>query len=216
MVRTKRKTFASFQFAFSNGVLGTDSITCDLSKTFGRSQQNCAHVTTVTLSLHMTNFIAISWAHFKPEHSKWWSNFEFDWNPVSGTGARTRLHWVNANFTPFFAIDLDGFSRQYWIRLHLFYYKTHHWRHISRPIRLEQMMYPYFIMTICSYASQYMTMRQLINSTYIPLLFRSINRHHKLIPATYSYSCDRLSSKLAPLPMFLYWFSRFHWARIVQ
>ena len=176
-VRTKRKTLASFHFTVSNGVLGTESITCDLSKTFGRPQQNCAHVMTVTLSLHVTNFIAISWAQFKPEHSKLWSNFEFDRNLVSGTGARTRLHWVNANFTPFFAIDLDGFSGKYWIRLHLFYDETHPWGHISRPTWLEQMMYPYFIMTICSYASQYMIMRQPINSTYITLLFGSINRH---------------------------------------
>ena len=30
--------------------------------------------------------------HFKPEHGKFWSNFEFDRNIVSGTGAWSVLH----------------------------------------------------------------------------------------------------------------------------
>ena len=51
------------------------------------SQWNFAHVTTVTLSRRVQNFVVIGWGHFKPEHCKFWSNFEFDRNIVSGTGA---------------------------------------------------------------------------------------------------------------------------------
>ena len=54
---------------------------------FGQSQWNFAHVMTVTLSWHVQNFIVIGWAHFKPEHYKFWSNFKFDRNIINGTGA---------------------------------------------------------------------------------------------------------------------------------
>ena len=53
-----------------------------------RSQRNFAHATTVTLSWHVQKFVVISRIHFKPGHYKFWSNFEFDWSIVSGTGAR--------------------------------------------------------------------------------------------------------------------------------
>ena len=36
------------------------------------------------------NFVVIGWEYFKLQHSKFLSNFEFDWNYISGTGAR----WV--------------------------------------------------------------------------------------------------------------------------
>ena len=39
----------------------------------------------------MQNFVVIGREHFKPEHCKIWSNFEFDRNIVSGMGARTSL-----------------------------------------------------------------------------------------------------------------------------
>ena len=38
--------------------------------TFGRSQQNFAYVTTVTLSWRVQNFVGIGWAYLKPESSK--------------------------------------------------------------------------------------------------------------------------------------------------
>ena len=46
-----------------------------------------AHVTTVTLSWRVQNFVVIGRVYFKPEHCKIWSNFEFDRNIVSGTVA---------------------------------------------------------------------------------------------------------------------------------
>ena len=52
------------------------------------SQRNFAHITTVTLSWHVQNFVVISKVHFKPEHCKIWSNFEFNQNIVSGICAR--------------------------------------------------------------------------------------------------------------------------------
>ena len=39
----------------------------------------------------MQNFIVIGWAYFKLEQSKFLSNFEFDQNNVSGTGARSQM-----------------------------------------------------------------------------------------------------------------------------
>ena len=52
-----------------------------------RSQLNFANVTTVTLSWRVQSFAVISRIYFEPEHWKFWSNFEFDWNTVSGMGA---------------------------------------------------------------------------------------------------------------------------------
>ena len=53
-----------------------------------RLQRNFAHVTTtVTLSWRVQNFVVIGKLHFKLEHCKIWSDFEFDRNIVSGTGA---------------------------------------------------------------------------------------------------------------------------------
>ena len=54
---------------------------------FGRPQRNFAHVTTVTLSWRVQNSVVIGWVHFKPEFCKFWSNFEFFRNIVSGRGA---------------------------------------------------------------------------------------------------------------------------------
>ena len=51
------------------------------------SQQNFAHVMTVTLPWRVQNFVVIGKVHFKPEHCKIWSNFKFDRNIVSGTVA---------------------------------------------------------------------------------------------------------------------------------
>ena len=56
-----------------------------------QSQRNFAHVTTVTLSWRVQNFVVIGRVNFKPEHCKFWSNFEFDRNIISGTGARVLI-----------------------------------------------------------------------------------------------------------------------------
>ena len=53
------------------------------------SQHNFAHVTTVTLLWHVQHFVMIGRVDFKPEHCKFWSNFKFDRNIVSGTGTST-------------------------------------------------------------------------------------------------------------------------------
>ena len=46
---------------------------------------------------HVQNIIVIGWAYFKLEHSKLWSNFEFDQNVVSGTAAWSsgELLWLD-------------------------------------------------------------------------------------------------------------------------
>ena len=44
-------------------------------------------------SVRVQNFFVIGRVHFKPEHCKFWSNFEFDRNIVSGTGA-----WAHKGF----------------------------------------------------------------------------------------------------------------------
>ena len=46
-----------------------------------------SHVTIVTLSWRVQTFVVIGRVHFKTEHCKFWSNFEFDRNIVSGAGA---------------------------------------------------------------------------------------------------------------------------------
>ena len=53
----------------------------------GRSQRYFAHVTTVSLSWRVQNIVVIGQVHSKLEHSEFSSNFEFDRNMLSGTGA---------------------------------------------------------------------------------------------------------------------------------
>ena len=53
-----------------------------------RTQQNFAHVTTVSLSSHVQNFVVIGQIYEEQEHCKFSFNFDFDQNIVSGTGAR--------------------------------------------------------------------------------------------------------------------------------
>ena len=42
-----------------------------------------APVSKVTLSWHLQHTVVISWVYHKPEHCKFWSNFEFHWNTVT-------------------------------------------------------------------------------------------------------------------------------------
>ena len=59
-----------------------------------RSQRNFAHITTVTLSWLVQNFVLLRRLHFQSEHFKFWCNFEFDRNIISGTGAWGRFKKV--------------------------------------------------------------------------------------------------------------------------
>ena len=60
--------------------------------------RNFVHITTVILSWHVQNFVVLGWAHCKPEHCKFWLNFEFDQNTISEMGAR--LAASDSNETP--------------------------------------------------------------------------------------------------------------------
>ena len=56
-----------------------------------RSQQYFAHVTTVTLSWRVQNIVVIGCVYFALECFEFSSNFEFDRNMLSGTGARPQV-----------------------------------------------------------------------------------------------------------------------------
>ena len=58
-----------------------------VSNIFDRSQRYFAHVTTVALSWPVQNIVVISSVHFTLECFEFSSNFEFDRNMLSGTGA---------------------------------------------------------------------------------------------------------------------------------
>ena len=60
-----------------------------VSNILDRSQRYFAHVTTVTLSWRVQNIVVIGRVYFTLECFEFSSNFEFDRNMLSGTGART-------------------------------------------------------------------------------------------------------------------------------
>ena len=64
-----------------------------VSNILDRSQRYFAHVTTVTLSWRVQNIVVIGRVYFTLECFEFSSNFEFDRNMLSGTGARP--WWVN-------------------------------------------------------------------------------------------------------------------------
>ena len=59
-----------------------------VSNILDRPQRYFAHVTTVTLSWRVQNIVVIGRIHFTLECFEFSSNFEFDRNMLSGTGAR--------------------------------------------------------------------------------------------------------------------------------
>ena len=59
-----------------------------VSNLLDRSQRYFAHVTTVTLSWRVQNIVVIGHVYFTLECFEFSSNFEFDRNMLSGTGAR--------------------------------------------------------------------------------------------------------------------------------
>ena len=77
----------------------------------GRSQRYFAHVTTVSLSWRVQNIVVIGRVYSKLEHSEFSSNFEFDRNMLSGTGARTIIS-CNSSF----GSDSSFNSRSGWCR----------------------------------------------------------------------------------------------------
>ena len=62
-----------------------------VSSILDRSQRYFAHVTTVTLSWRVQNIVVIGRVYFTLECFEFSSNFEFDRNMLSGTGARSQL-----------------------------------------------------------------------------------------------------------------------------
>ena len=62
-----------------------------VSNILDRSQRYFAHVTTVTLSWRVQNIVVIGRVYFTLECFEFSSNFEFDRNMLSGTGAWTEL-----------------------------------------------------------------------------------------------------------------------------
>ena len=70
-----------------------------VSNILDRSQRNFAHVTTVALSWRVQNIVVIGRVYCTLECFEFSSNFEFDRNMLSGTGARTHhriLHETSA------------------------------------------------------------------------------------------------------------------------
>ena len=68
-----------------------------VSNILDRSQRYFAHVTTVTLSWRVQNIVVIGRVYFTLECFEFSSNFEFDRNMLSGTGARPvfrNVHYI--------------------------------------------------------------------------------------------------------------------------
>ena len=76
-----------------------------VSNILNRPQRYFAHVTTVTLSWRVQNIVVISRKHFTLECLEFSSNFEFDRNMLSGTGARS-----GTSFTDEFSVEIKIFD----------------------------------------------------------------------------------------------------------
>ena len=77
----------------------------------GRSQRYFAHVTTVSLSWRVQNIVVIGRVYSKLEHSEFSSNFEFDRNMLSGTGARSQLEYCSSIWDPILNKDSDSIEK---------------------------------------------------------------------------------------------------------
>ena len=71
-----------------------------VSNRFDQSQRYFAHVTTVTLSWRVQNIVVIGRVYFTLECFEFSSNFEFDRNMLSGTGAWWKDHALLLNSSP--------------------------------------------------------------------------------------------------------------------
>ena len=82
-----------------------------------RSQWYFAHVTTVILSWQVQNIVVIGSAYFTPECFKFSSNFEFDRNMLSGTGASstiTRQIWGIWKLRPAYSPETPNLGQKRW------------------------------------------------------------------------------------------------------
>ena len=82
-----------------------------VSNILDRSQRYFAHVTTVTLSWRVQNIVVIGRVYFTLECFEFSSNFEFDRNMLSGTGARS-ICWNRYNCCITF-FTMSGFTRSW-------------------------------------------------------------------------------------------------------
>ena len=59
-------------------------------------------------------FVVIGYVNFKLEHSQLWSNFEFDPNIVSGTGARTAIEGLWYKNLPVITYVWKKYGKEMW------------------------------------------------------------------------------------------------------
>ena len=78
-----------------------------VSNILDRSQRYFAHVTTVTLSWRVQNIVVIGRVYFTLECFEFSSNFEFDRNMLSGTGAWSN-NSINSSNTPAWPHQIRG------------------------------------------------------------------------------------------------------------
>ena len=76
----------------------------------GRSQRYFAHVTTVSLSWRVQNIVVIGRVYLKLKRFEFSSNFEFDRNMLSGTGA----WWADRDRRLWNAIGRSGSQDRIW------------------------------------------------------------------------------------------------------
>ena len=99
-----------------------------VSNILDRSQRYFAHVTTVTLSWRVQNIVVIGRVYFTLECFEFSSNFEFDRNMLSGTGAR--LNQVNS----FSEADQIWFNKCLYTTISI-HQSISFLTHIDRPLR---------------------------------------------------------------------------------
>ena len=93
-VRTRRPSHEAYFDRIRNLMKIQNSLVLNI---LDRPQRYFAHVTTVTLSWPVQNIVVIGHIHFTLECFEFSSNFEFDRNMLSGTGARWGMSlWVHS------------------------------------------------------------------------------------------------------------------------
>ena len=94
----------------------------------GRSQLYFAHVKTVSLSWRVQNIVVIGRVYSKLERSDFSSNFEFDRNMLSGTGARWCCKMCEIRLS-----ILNNISRSKYVTKH-YWYPDKFWANMSKFI----------------------------------------------------------------------------------
>ena len=90
-----------------------------VSNWFDQSQRYFAHVTTVILSWRVQNIVVIGRVYSKLERSEFSSNFEFDRNMFSGTGAwpanmTVAIRWSKIRFIPIMGSYTGTIAPSFW------------------------------------------------------------------------------------------------------